>query len=131
MVAVTALSCPTHTLSDSLVAANILNRYHRPGRYPGVANFASAVGQVISDSIRYSTHSLSHVSAHQDQPWNELDDSLAKAAASANFRPPRNDAHLVSRVSVSPWMAWMLTRNPAKMLTHIHHVLIWSSTLPA
>ena len=55
------------------------------GQAYGSCQPCSAVGQYESNSICDSSHTLSHVSAHQDQPWNELEDSLAKANALADF----------------------------------------------
>ena len=50
---------------------------------------------------------MSHVSAHQDQPWNELVDSFAKAAAFAEFTPACLDRNLVNAGCDSPYIAWM------------------------
>ena len=86
-IALIAPVCPTRIFTDPSVAVNVLNCYHRPGKYLGLAKFASAVGQDVSDSIRHVSHAFSHASAHQDQLWNELVDSLAKATAFCRVCP--------------------------------------------
>ena len=87
---------PSSHFSDSLVAINIFNNCHRPGRYLSPGSFASAIGHVVSDSIRHDTHTLTHVSAHQDQPGNELVDSLGRADAFADFSFASINSDLVS-----------------------------------
>lgn len=106
-IALIAPRCPTHICTDSPVAINILNFYHRPRKYLALTNLGVSVGQYVSDSIQYNTYSLSHVSAHQDQPWNELVDSLAETTACADFAPVCLDRDLVKLVCDSPYIAWM------------------------
>jgi ribonuclease HI len=107
-IAIVAPICPVSIFSDSKVSIDILRNYHNPGKYKPLAIFAHAINQYIQASVHYSSsQSLAHVKAHNDQPWNELVDSLAKATATAAFKPAKFPSALVNLVQPSPFHAWL------------------------
>ena len=119
-IAAVAPLCPVHIFSDSLTAIEIINKFHNPGIYRPLANFAHAIGMYISHSIQHhAQHALSHVKGHNDQPWNELADSLAKSVGNGDYRPPPVATSLVSLIKDSLFVPWMhLTQ--ASHEPHIH-----------
>ena len=60
--------------------------------------------------------SLTHVKAHNDQPWNELVDSLAKAAATSAYKPAAFSSSLLSVLVYSPYHAWLAITQSAQDL---------------